>query len=537
MSALVGKILANRYRVDQFLGRGGMAEVYKVWDIKRMAYLAMKVLHQDMAEDRVFLRRFTREAQTLAKLEHPNIVRFHGLERDGRLAFMLMEFVDGQSLRTEIFDTPNFQIKEIRAIIRSIARALHYAHKMGYVHCDIKPANIMLNQHQGVKLSDFGIARVSDGATATMVGAGSPAYMAPEQVLGQDPTPQSDIYSLGIVLFEMLTGGERPFTGERASVTGSMGEKVRWEQINIPPISPRLVNEKIPQSLETVILTCLQKDPRRRYKNIVDFLNAFELAIQNLPADMRILSAALAKKYQATSRAKEGGHNKAKQPRRATHQKDAAQPVSPWLFLALGGIAVIFIGILFLIFMQPVAPIYSAPPSPIVMVTATFEPISTATLFPTSSFTAIPLPSATATLTNTPLPTMTATIPPAPTLTPLMPTEIPPEECPGVDWASQPGIEIGGSVNVCTKYDRLIVRVQPEKNGKEIMRIYPGSTLEIISGRYCGDKSWWWEVVVPRGTKYVVGQKDYSPHKTSDQAYTGFVREGSDSEDKYYICP
>ena len=186
MSDLVGKLVAGRYRVDQFIGRGGMADVYKVWDTQRAAFLAMKILHESLADDQVFLRRFKREAQTLAKLKHPNIVRFYELGQDGELVFMLMEFVDGVTLskaRKRINEP--FSPGRVLGVFQPVCSALHFAHQINLIHCDIKPANIMIDYTGRVLLTDFGIARVSEGATtATMVGAGTPAYMSPEQVMG-----------------------------------------------------------------------------------------------------------------------------------------------------------------------------------------------------------------------------------------------------------------------------------------------------------------------------------------------------------------
>ncbi|MBN1666573.1 MAG: serine/threonine protein kinase, partial [Anaerolineales bacterium] len=210
------QLILNRYFVQSFLGQGGMARVYRVFDQQRQVVLALKLLHTDLAHDRVFLRRFRREAQTLAQLQHPHIVRFFGFEEAGRLAFLLMEYIAGESLKTYIFDANGpLSPPEIRAIFQPVCAALHFAHQMGYVHCDIKPGNIMIEHSGRVLVNDFGIARLSETATATMVGLGTPAYMAPEQIQGLDPTPQTDIYALGIILFELLTGGERPFTGEQ----------------------------------------------------------------------------------------------------------------------------------------------------------------------------------------------------------------------------------------------------------------------------------------------------------------------------------
>jgi serine/threonine protein kinase len=276
---LVGKTLANRYQVIEFIGRGGMAEVYKVWDPDRMIYLAAKVLLKSLAMDQVFLRRFKREAESLAKLQHPNIVRYYGLYHDGGIAFMLLDFIEGVSLQEWIFThgsqlSPDMVLK----IARSVCSALHYAHTEDLVHCDIKPGNIMINQNNDVLLTDFGIARMTDAATATMVGFGTPAYMAPELVYGKDPTPQSDIYSLGIVLYEMVTGGERPFTGEMARTTGATSEKVRWEQVFLAPPPPRQYNSQLSDQLEAIILRCLAKDPGMRFGSALDLMNSIEMA-------------------------------------------------------------------------------------------------------------------------------------------------------------------------------------------------------------------------------------------------------------------
>jgi len=229
------------------------------------------------------LRRFQREAETLENLQHPNIVRFYGIERDDFTVFMLMDYIKGITLKTSIFRAQGYPLNPvfIAHVMNSICSALHYAHQEKLVHCDIKPANIMIDESGKILLTDFGIARITDAATATMVGIGTPAYMPPELVQGDDPTLQSDIYSLGIVLYEMVTGGERPFIGEHAQITGSTSEKVRWEQINLHPPSPRQHNPNIPPAVESVILKCLAKNPSDRFATTLDLRNSLELAWEN----------------------------------------------------------------------------------------------------------------------------------------------------------------------------------------------------------------------------------------------------------------
>jgi serine/threonine protein kinase len=270
---ITNQILNQRYHVQEFIGRGGMASVYKVWDDKRTTHLALKLLHDDLAEDPIFIRRFRREADNLKKLGHPNIVRYYGLEQNGPHVFMLMEYIDGSSLRTEIASSKGrpFSSQRIKEVMTSVCSAVHFAHQMHRVHCDLKPANILIESTGRLVVADFGIARMADGATTmTMVGAGTPAYMAPEQVRGEDPTTQTDIYALGIILYEMLSGGERPFTGDRATITGTTGDKVRWEHVHLEPLP--LTN--CDPDLQLVVMRCLAKNPDERYSSALELLNA-----------------------------------------------------------------------------------------------------------------------------------------------------------------------------------------------------------------------------------------------------------------------
>jgi len=280
MQDLIGTILSQRYRVVQFAGHGGMADVYKVWDTQRSVHLAMKVLREDLAEDEIFLRRFRREAEILTRLQHPFIIRSYGLVQSDGLAFLLMDFIEGSTLRKEIFNrkTP-WTLEQVFAVMRPVCSALNFAHTQGLVHCDVKPANIMITLARDILLADFGIARLTESATtATMVGAGTPAYMAPEQVRGEDPCPQTDIYALGIILFELLTGGERPFIGDHAQTTGSSGEKVRWEHVHRTPPSPRQFNPQVSTEIEAILFKCLEKDPAQRYASTMELLSALEQA-------------------------------------------------------------------------------------------------------------------------------------------------------------------------------------------------------------------------------------------------------------------
>jgi len=292
MSDLTGKIIGGRYRVIEFIGRGGMAEVYRVWDSRRNTALAMKLIHPDLALDRAFLRRFHREAETLAHLQHPNIVRFYGLEQDGEHVFILMDFVEGKSLKQLIFSANGpLPLQRVVDTMRQLCQALQFAHYEGFVHADVKPGNVLIDNAGRVMLNDFGIAQMAQTATTSLGGAGTPAYMSPEQARGGKPTLQSDIYALGILLYEMLTG-ERPFNGDNSSAKGTADDRVRWEQIHLPPPSPRDSTPHISAALEEVVLKALAKDASQRYQTALELWEAVEGAGGAMASEAREGSSA-----------------------------------------------------------------------------------------------------------------------------------------------------------------------------------------------------------------------------------------------------
>jgi serine/threonine protein kinase/Tol biopolymer transport system component len=283
MADLTGQILGGRYRVETFLGRGGMSEVYKVFDVQRAVYLAMKVLNTDLAGDQVFMQRFLQEAQALEMLQHPNIVRFYGLVKASGHAFILMDFIDGLTLNKVIGmkKHKHLSMERIVDILRPVCAALYYAHQMGMVHCDIKPANIMIHRNGTVYLADFGIAQMTAVTKQAPISVGTPAYIAPEQLSDQQVTPAADIYSLGVVLYEMLTGGQRPFSGESAKTTGSITKKIIWEKQHLPAPSPRKYNRQISPALEAVVLRCLERDPKQRFSTTLELLYALQSTISS----------------------------------------------------------------------------------------------------------------------------------------------------------------------------------------------------------------------------------------------------------------
>ncbi len=274
---LVGKILLNRYFLRELAGSGGMAEVYLAWDKLRSTKMAIKVLRSELAGDSRFFKNFSKEAELLKKLEHPNIVRLYDFDRDGDVVFIVMDWVEGMNLRRsmELRGNKPFSLDEVSNVITSLASALHYAHQLGIFHCDVKPANILLHNDGRVLITDFGVAQVMN----ERVGGGTPPYMAPEQFLGKPINAQTDIYAVGIMVFELLSGGKLPFIGKYPDARGtSTKERIGWEHINLPVPSLREINASIPEGVEQVIQKALQKDPNLRFSSIVEFRDVFERA-------------------------------------------------------------------------------------------------------------------------------------------------------------------------------------------------------------------------------------------------------------------
>lgn len=269
---MTGKTIDDRYRLEKRIGSGGMADVYMAKDLLLDRVVAVKILHSNFCEDNDFIVRFRHEAQSAGKLMHPNIVGIYDVGNDQGIHYIVMEFVEGITLKQYIQTHPAIPIDTAVRIAIEIASALEAAHANGIVHCDIKPHNILLTETGKVKVTDFGIARAINSATVIDKRAvlGSVHYLSPEQAAGDKITEKADIYSLGVVLYEMLTH-HLPFEGETAvsiALQHMRGEVPRPAKIN-PAISPML---------EECVLTALQKDPGKRYHSISDFVAELKLA-------------------------------------------------------------------------------------------------------------------------------------------------------------------------------------------------------------------------------------------------------------------
>ena len=263
MSDLVGKNL-GKYRVVSRLGRGGMAEVFKAYQAALDRYVAVKVMHSHLIEDGDFVGRFKREATAVADLRHPNVVRVFDFDVSGDLYYMVMEYIEGPTLKAELKERSIrghiFNLQETTRIFSALASAIDYAHSRGMVHRDLKPANIMFTGEGQVVLTDFGIARIMGATQYTMTGAisGTPAYMSPEQGQGERGDERSDIYSLGVILYEMVLGSV-PFDADTPLA-------IIMKHINSPLPMPRAINPDLPEDVERVILKALSKNPEDRYQ-------------------------------------------------------------------------------------------------------------------------------------------------------------------------------------------------------------------------------------------------------------------------------
>lgn len=256
---MIGRELGKRYEVIERVGGGGMAIVYKAHDSLLNRKVAVKVLRQQYTNDNDFIRRFRREAQAAASLSHPNIVSIYDVGQDDDVYYIVMEYIEGSTLNDKIKENAPLQIEEAVHIASQICDALDHAHQNEIIHRDIKPHNILIGKNGRIKVTDFGIARATASTDITQTGAvlGSVHYFSPEHAKGVSQGAKSDIYSLGIVLYQMLTG-KLPFIGESPI---SVALKHLQEKVE----EPRKVNPLIPQSVENIILKAVRKDPEERY--------------------------------------------------------------------------------------------------------------------------------------------------------------------------------------------------------------------------------------------------------------------------------
>ena len=276
MATLSGKTL-GKYQVFERIGRGGMADVYKGRHERLDRTVAIKVLHSHLAEGEDFLARFEREARAVASLRHPNIVQVYDFDREEEQMYMVMEYIGGGNLKDRLkkarADGNFLPLKEVQAILEQVAAALDTAHKEGMLHRDVKPANVMLDEEGHAYLADFGIARIVSTTQFTATGTlvGTPAYMSPEQGRGESLTPASDLYSLGIILYEMLTNSI-PFDADTPLA-------IIHKQIHDPLPPARDLRADLPAAVEGMLEQALAKDASARFDSAAAMAEALHVAL------------------------------------------------------------------------------------------------------------------------------------------------------------------------------------------------------------------------------------------------------------------
>ena len=278
MNNMIGKMLDNRYELLEVIGSGGMAVVYKAKCHRLNRLVAVKVLKSDLAEDADFRRRFRDESQAVAMLSHPNIVSVYDVSR-GETEYIVMELIDGITLKQYMERRGRLNWRESLHFITQIMKGLSHAHSRGIVHRDIKPQNIMVLRDGSVKVTDFGIACLSNSAnTMTQEALGSVHYISPEQAKGNRPDARSDIYSAGVVLYEMLTG-RLPFEGDSAV-------SVAIQHLSSVPLAPRDIDPSIPEPLELICMKAMNSDPNKRYASADAMIEDLEKFRRDPSVDM-----------------------------------------------------------------------------------------------------------------------------------------------------------------------------------------------------------------------------------------------------------
>lgn len=273
----IGMLIADRYEILEKVGTGGMADVYKSKDHTLNRYVAVKVLKQEFSENANFVSKFRVEAQAAAGLMHPNIVNVYDVGEEKGIYYIVMELVDGITLKNYIAKRGRLGYKEAVTIALQVSMGLEVAHRNHIIHRDIKPQNIIISRDGKVKVTDFGIAKAATSDTITSNVMGSVHYTSPEQARGGYSDEKSDVYSLGVTLYEMLTG-EVPFDGETTVA-------IAIRHIQEPMPSPRKINPDIPYSVDQIVLKCCEKSPDRRYQNMQELAADLKMSISNPDGD------------------------------------------------------------------------------------------------------------------------------------------------------------------------------------------------------------------------------------------------------------
>ena len=281
----------NRYQLLHQIGSGGMADIYLAQDTLLERQVAIKIMKQDFSRSDEFQKRFVLEAKAAANLFHPNIVTVFDFGFYHSEPFIVMEYVSGSDLKTLLRQKQVFSVQESLDLMIQACAGLGYAHRAGLVHCDVKPQNMLITIDHKLKITDFGIARALNSINSNErneIVWGSPLYFSPEQAIGKAPSPSSDVYSLGIVLYELLTG--------RLPYSGNSSEELTRMHAEVLPIPPGKINRRIPESLDQIVLKVISKEPASRYRNADQLGRVLCLVVRTLQENGETVPTRMTKK-------------------------------------------------------------------------------------------------------------------------------------------------------------------------------------------------------------------------------------------------
>ncbi|MFF1539810.1 Stk1 family PASTA domain-containing Ser/Thr kinase [Microbacterium sp. NPDC058269] len=344
------RVIAGRYRVDELIGHGGMAKVYRGYDLTLGREVAIKILDADLARDTTFRNRFRLEAQAASRMSHPSIVRVFdaGDPSTSEVGsdeppYIVMELVKGTLLKDIISAGPVPAVDAVR-YVDGILEALDYSHRAGVVHRDIKPGNVMVTDKGQVKVMDFGIARAVSDSSSTVAETtqiiGTAAYFSPEQAKGEPVDARADLYSTGVVLYELLTG-RQPFRGESPVA-------VAYQHVSETPVPPTEVNEEAPKTLDPIVLRALAKDPYQRYPDAAHFRAALDSAMTGSAPTRKELGALTSELYGASPRqAQETARSLRQLSTDTTMTRTQSGPPVAWIWAGVALLAVLLASVLF----------------------------------------------------------------------------------------------------------------------------------------------------------------------------------------------
>ena len=353
------RVLSGRYRIDELVGRGGMASVYRGYDLTLGRAIAIKVLKRDLADDAAFRTRFRLEAQAASRMANPTIVRVFDAgeetERDSDgsthpVPYIVMELVEGALLK-DVIDAGPVPEEDAVRYVDGILEALEYSHRAGVVHRDIKPGNVMITDAGQVKVMDFGIARAVSDSSSTVADTtailGTAAYFSPEQAKGEAVDGRADLYSTGVVLFELLTG-RAPFRGESPVA-------VAYQHVSETPDAPSELNPEVSRALDAVVLRALAKDPFQRYQTAEQFRSALAAAVGGAAPTKRQLGALTTELYGANPRqAAETARSLRQLSTDETMARTQSGPPAAWIWTGVAVLAVVIISLFFwIVTIQP----------------------------------------------------------------------------------------------------------------------------------------------------------------------------------------